>query len=92
MTIKPLFVPLKSKYFDAFGNGTKRYEYRPYGKRWNADTLLIGRKVILSRGYSGDRILAEIVDWTKTKRLLKQFIECYADKHDTMVSIELRIL
>lgn len=54
--MKPLFIPLKTEYFRAFEIGTKRTEYRLYGPRWNEGTVLKGRSVTLSHGYSGARI------------------------------------
>lgn len=36
--MKPLFIPLKSEFYEAFCNGTKDTEYRPYGQR-PADVL-----------------------------------------------------
>ncbi len=51
MTDKPLFIPLKSEYYEAFASGKKRAEYRLYGPRWNENTCRIGRSVILSKGY-----------------------------------------
>lgn len=47
----PLFIPLKSEYFEAFADGSKRAELRRYGKRWNEGTCQIGRPVVLSKGY-----------------------------------------
>lgn len=49
--MRPLFVPLKTEYFNAFKTGTKTEELRPYGQRWNESTCQIGREVILSKGY-----------------------------------------
>lgn len=49
--MKPLFIPLKTEYFEAFRAGTKTVEYRPYGTRWNEGTCPPGREVVLSRGY-----------------------------------------
>ena len=58
---KALFVPLKSEYFDAFADGTKRDELRRYGPRWNERTCPIGRPVVLSRGYGKrDRLTGRI--------------------------------
>ena len=50
---KPLFIPLKAKFFDQFKNGTKHNmtEYRQRNARWNAENCRIGRRVVLSRGY-----------------------------------------
>lgn len=49
--MKPLFVPLKTKYFEQFRDGTKREELRVYGPRWNERTCCPGRAVTLSKGY-----------------------------------------
>ena len=57
---KPLFVPLKTRYFRAFEDGTKTTEYRRYGPRWNERTARIGRPVTLSHGYSGARLYARV--------------------------------
>lgn len=48
--IKPLFLPLKTEYFNAFKNGSKTHELR-VGARWGHIYCHIGRKVILSKGY-----------------------------------------
>lgn len=78
--MKPLFIPLKAEYFDAFENGTKNTEYRLRGPRWNAETCAIGREVILSRGYGKQRRLCGIItgfhyDTLPTK--LPGWLECY---------------
>lgn len=48
---KPLFIPLKAEFYDAFANGTKDVEYRVYGPRWNENTCYLGRAVTISYGY-----------------------------------------
>jgi hypothetical protein len=58
---RPLFVPLYGEHFDNFARGTKTAEYRQYGARWNEQTCRVGRRVVLSRGYSGPRLIAKIV-------------------------------
>lgn len=60
-SLKPLFIPLKTEFFRAFESGAKIVEYRAYGPRWNERTCMPGRSVVLSHGYSGDRIKAMIV-------------------------------
>jgi len=57
MVDRPLFIPLKTEWFDAFERGTKNIEYRPYGPRWNERTCAIGRPVVLSHGYGKRRRL-----------------------------------
>lgn len=49
--LKPLFIPLKREYFEAFKSGVKTEELRRYGPRWNTETCTIGRPVTLSLGY-----------------------------------------
>ena len=49
--IKPLFIPLKAEYYEAFANGSKVDELRCYGPRWNEETCKPGREVVLSKGY-----------------------------------------
>jgi hypothetical protein len=49
--VKPLFVPLKTKYYNDFASGEKNEELRAYGPRWNERTCTVGRPVTLSHGY-----------------------------------------
>jgi hypothetical protein len=49
--VKPLFIPLKTKFFEQFVAGVKDTEYRRYGPRWNERTCFVGRPVTLSKGY-----------------------------------------
>jgi len=58
--MKPLFIPLKRQYFEAFSAGKKKIEYRKLGPRWNFNTCIAGRSVTLSLGYSGARMSAHI--------------------------------
>ena len=51
LLMKPLFIPLKAEYYDAFCDGTKDTEYRLYGPRWNEKTCPIGRPAVISKGY-----------------------------------------
>lgn len=50
MTEKPLFLPLKTEYYEAFCDGSKTVEYRR-GEKWNSTTCRIGRRVTISKGY-----------------------------------------
>jgi hypothetical protein len=61
---KPLFIPLRTQWFQEYKAGRKDTEYRPVGPRWNVDTCRPGRKVILSHGYSGQRLTGVIVGIT----------------------------
>lgn len=57
MDEKPLFIPLKREWFEAFASHQKTEEYRPAGGRWNERTCRIGRAVVLSMGYGKGRRL-----------------------------------
>lgn len=52
---RPLFIPLKTEYYEAFEQGTKTEEYRRPGGPWNERTCTPGRPVILSCGYGKAR-------------------------------------
>lgn len=59
--IKPLFIPLKSIYYERFLDGSKTSELRLYGPRWNEKTCFAGRKVILSKGYGKKHRLEGVI-------------------------------
>ena len=60
---KPLFIPLRTEYFRQFENGEKQIESRRYGRGWNERTCIIGKRAILSHGYSGARLEAVIANF-----------------------------
>jgi hypothetical protein len=57
-----LFVPLRGEWFDAFEAGTKTWEHRLLHRGWNETNCVVGRRVTLSRGYSGRRLYGVITD------------------------------
>ncbi len=59
---KPLFVPLKTEYYEAFERGAKTSELRRYGARWNEKTCNPGREVLISKGYGKKHRLRGIVE------------------------------
>lgn len=59
--MKPLFVPLNAEYYDAFASGDKDTEYRMFGRGWNFKTCIVGRPVLLSRGYGKQSRMAGTV-------------------------------
>jgi hypothetical protein len=80
MHTKPLFIPLRAEYFDAFARGEKDTEYRLRGPRWNADTCAIGRRVVLSRGYGTQRRLTGIIvgfHYDLLPNTLPGWLDCY---------------
>lgn len=64
--IRPLFIPLRRQWFEAFASGHKRVEWRAYGTRWNLQTAFRGRLVTLSLGYSGARLAGTVL---RTRRV-----------------------
>ncbi len=79
-TEKPLFIPLKRKFFEAFRDGKKDTEYRKYGVRWNQSVCWPGRSVILSLGYGkGNRLTGVITKFDRHNEpaLIDGWIECY---------------
>lgn len=58
---RPLFIPLRSKWFAQIYSGEKRHEYRAYGPRWNEGTCRVGRRVTVSRGYGKAQRLAKVI-------------------------------
>lgn len=60
--MKPLFIPLMARWFDEFVAGTKTTEWRAFGPRWNHDTCIPGRAVIISRGYGKHARLHGTID------------------------------
>lgn len=76
--MKPLFIPLKTEYFEAFKAGTKTVEYRKFGDRWNDRTCQPGRSVILSKGYGkGNRMTGTIVSFDMRFLDTKEWRDCY---------------
>jgi hypothetical protein len=61
--MKALFIPLAGHWFDALACGAKSVEYRRAGPRWNARTCAVGRRVVLSRGYSGARLTGVVTHY-----------------------------
>lgn len=57
----PLFIPLKTEFYEAFERGDKRSELRLYGPRWNEKTCPPGRLVTLSKGYGKKHRLRGVI-------------------------------
>ena len=87
--MKPLFIPLKTEFFEAFENGTKDTEYRLYGPRWNERTCAIGREVVLSHGYGTKRRLRGVVvgfESSHTPTLTDAWRKCYGEETKGMAA------
>lgn len=95
MTAKPLFIPLKRRYFDEFESGEKAFEYRTYGPRWNEKTCAVGRPVTLSLGYGKHRRLSGVVTsftTNATPSLIPGWSDCFGDSHFTAAVIGIRLI
>jgi hypothetical protein len=86
MEKKPLFIPLKATYYDAFKRGDKTYEMRVYGPRWNEKTCYYRRHVVLSRGYGKkfrmERAIKQVMifDFSQLDKLRQnELLFCYGD-------------
>lgn len=80
MSDRPLFIPLMTRYYDEFANGSKTVEYRKYGARWNEGTCAIGRRVTLSKGYGKrSRITGVIVGFEKKHQDSADWLLCYGE-------------
>jgi hypothetical protein len=76
--MRPLFIPLKAKFYAAFKDGTKTVEYRRYGPVWNEAVCLVGRRVTLARGYSRVRLKGTITAFHREANPSSPgWIECY---------------
>lgn len=93
--MKPLFIPLKRKFFEAFERGEKTTEYRLRGPRWNADTCPLGREVILSLGYGKQRRLRGVIVGfhydTLPARNIPGWLECYAPHAGDAACIQIEV-
>jgi len=63
--VRPLFIPLARKWFDAFASGEKNQEWRRYGARWNERVCAMGRPVLLSLGYTRTRLPGRIIGFER---------------------------
>jgi hypothetical protein len=96
--MKPLFIPLKAEYFEAFKRGEKDTEFRKSGGRWNPRTCPIGRDVILSKGYGKkDRLRGYIIGnsdapvFYLAPKDKAAFIACYGLKESRVFMIHIEL-
>lgn len=76
---RPLFIPLKREWFDAFASGSKTEEWRRHGPRWNASSCAIGRPVVLALGYRGTRRLDGVITGFRVAPASDAAIAIYGD-------------
>lgn len=90
----PLFIPLKTQYFEAFKNGTKDTEFRVYGPRWNEDTCFVGRRVTLSKGYGKhERMSGQVTAFKFSSEPTRtaSWRDCYGDSKKLAACITIRL-
>lgn len=91
---RPLFIPLRRVYFEAFAAGTKTEEYRIAGRNWNAKNCYPGRPVTLSMGYGTSHRLSGVViafHIEKDGRHLPGWTECYGQRIGPAAVISIRV-
>ena len=91
---KPLFIPLKREFFEAFKAGQKVEEFRPEGPRWNARTCRIGRPVVLSLGYGkGERLAGRVAGYSARiePTQTEAWRTCYGDRGGLAACIRIEI-
>jgi hypothetical protein len=66
---RPLFIPLRTEFFEAFKRGEKTAEFRLYGPRWNERVCWPGRRAVLSKGYGKGERLEAVVRRLHTRQL-----------------------
>lgn len=94
MADKPLFIPLKSVYFNAFTDGTKDTEYRPYGAHWNERTCYVGREVVLSKGYGkAHRLRGTVEHFAKSEAVTRTTVwrSIYGTKYQVAACIRIKL-
>jgi hypothetical protein len=92
--MKPLFIPLKREFFEAFERGEKTTEYRKYGPRWNERTCTVGREVTLSLGYGNKhRLYGRIAGYSTAFRPghLPGWSRCYGEYDGPAACITIEI-
>lgn len=92
--MKPLFIPLKSLYYDAFASGLKTVEYRPYGARWNERTCPIGRLVTLSKGYGKQhRLQGRVIGFRRSTMPTRSraWRDCYGERAGEAACIRIAV-
>lgn len=99
MTEKPLFIPLKSEYYEAFAAGKKTSELRRGSDpKWSSKHCRIGRPVTLSKGYGKqNRLSGKVVNYTYMPAHMlppndyKAFIDCFGPSEEFVSVIRIEV-
>ncbi len=93
--MKPIFIPLKSEYYQAFLDGSKRIEYRRAGVgQFTLAKCTPGRDVTLSKGYGRrDRIRGTVVNsWIEHhEHPTGAIADCYGHQPIDIIAIEITV-
>jgi hypothetical protein len=93
--MKPVFIPLKTEFFEAFKRGEKTSEYRRYGGPWNERVCHPGRRVVISKGYGKHARLTGVIRGTRfhlTPQDIPGWAKCYgARPNDTAIEIMIEL-
>ncbi|UDQ96844.1 hypothetical protein AAEX28_07235 [Lentisphaerota bacterium WC36G] len=91
--MKPLFVPLKKQFFEAFKSGEKTAEYRKISNNFNLKTCKIGRKVTLAKGYTKERLsgIIKSVEICHKPNSLPGWVECYGENEPKAIIINIEV-
>jgi hypothetical protein len=90
----PLFIPLKTAYFEQFKAGTKDTEYRMYWRSWNEKNCYAGRPVTLSKGYGKYERLSGVIESVtvcKDPQSLPGWSDCYGQSNHPAICIKIRL-
>ncbi len=92
--MKPVFIPLKRQYFEAFKSGHKKIEYRRIGGQFTLANCFPGREVTLSLGY-GTRLRLRgtvIRSWVEHyEQPTGAIADCYGTEPIDILAVEILI-
>ncbi len=92
--MKPVFIPLKHQYFEAFKSGHKKIEYRRVGGQFILSNCFSGREVTLSLGYgTRSRLQGTVIrSWVKHyEHPTGAIAECYGPEPIDIIAIEILV-
>jgi len=92
--MKPVFIPLKRQYFEAFKSGHKKIEYRRLGGQFTSANCFPGREVTLSKGYGkSNRIRGTVVkSWIEHhEHPAGAIAKCYGTEPIDIIAIEITV-
>jgi len=98
MNKNPLFLPLKTEFFNAFKDGTKTHEYRRHGRQFTKKNWFPGRRVNLRRGYStNDNLYGTVTSFKVFRKseiigsLAKTITDLYGPEDEEICEIGIEI-